>query len=204
MTATFTKLSGLLPRVAFIGFLFSVTTVSGQSVTFSELNYNSDSTTNSGSWVELYNYGTTTLDLTGWYLKDDNNANTFLFPSGTTITAGNRLVVVTDAAKFTQQYPGVTNYVGDIPFGFGNGGDQVRLFDNTFSLKVFMDTPIPFHGLKQQMEQDEPLSSSIRHKRPTILQTGLSVAWGDHREQHLQPVMIQLFSMKSITTPTLY
>lgn len=120
-------------------FLFSFKMSVGQSITFSEMNYNPDSTVSPGSWVELFNYGTSNIDLAGWYIKDDNNTNSFVFPGGTSINAGERLVVVTDIDKFTGRFPGVTNYVGEIPFGFGNNGDQVRLFDNTFTLKVFME-----------------------------------------------------------------
>jgi hypothetical protein len=111
---------------------------SGQSITFSELNYNSDSTTNSGNWVELYNYGTTSLDLTGWYLKDDDDANVFVIPAGTQLAAAGKLVLVNDIAKFTSQFPIVTNFIGELTFSFGNDSDQVRLFDNTGALKVSM------------------------------------------------------------------
>ncbi|MEO6166730.1 MAG: lamin tail domain-containing protein [Chitinophagales bacterium] len=120
-------------------FLFSSRLSYSQSITFSEVNYHPDSTISSGSWIELFNYGTSNIDLTGWYLKDDNNTNSFVFPGGTAINAGERLVVVTDIDKFTERFPGVANYIGEIPFGFGNNGDQVRLFDNTFTLKVFME-----------------------------------------------------------------
>ena len=118
-----------------------------QSITFSELNYNSDSTTNSGNWVELYNYGTSSLDISGWTLKDDDNAHIFIFPPGTMLLAGGRLVVLDDTVKFKSQYPSVHNYIGQLDFKFGNSGDQVRLFDNTSILKVFMEyadsTPWP-------------------------------------------------------------
>ncbi|MEO6166968.1 MAG: lamin tail domain-containing protein [Chitinophagales bacterium] len=116
----------------------SYLTVRSQSIAFSELNYNSDSTINAGNWVELYNYGTTSLDLGGWYLKDDNNANLFTFPSGTNLAASARLVVVNDVAGFTEQFPLVTNYLGEMSFSFGNGADEVRLFDNNGALKLYM------------------------------------------------------------------
>jgi hypothetical protein len=109
-----------------------------QSITFSELNYNSDSTTNSGNWVELYNYGSTSIDLSSWYIKDDNSTNIFIFPSGTILQAGARLVVGSDDASFLAEYPSVANYIGEISFNFANDSDEVRLFDNGNNLKVFM------------------------------------------------------------------
>lgn len=117
--------------------LFSVS-LYAQSITFSELNYNSDSTINSGNWVELYNYGTSALDISGWYLKDDDNSNSFIFPSNTVLQAGGRLVVGNDNAKFTAEFPSVTNYMGEMTFSFGNDSDEVRLFDNAGTQKLFM------------------------------------------------------------------
>ncbi len=112
--------------------------VNSQSLTFSELNYNSDSTTNSSNWVEIYNFGSSSVDLGGWFLKDNNNANLFTFPAGTMLASNTRLVVVNNIAEFTGQFPLVTNYLGEMDFSFGNDADEVRLFDNTGLLKLYM------------------------------------------------------------------
>ena len=76
--------------------------------------------------MELYNYGSSSVDLSGWFLKDNNNANLFTFPSGTNVAAGARLVVVNNVAEFTGQFPLVTNYLGAMDFSFGNDADEVR------------------------------------------------------------------------------
>ncbi|HYV93839.1 MAG TPA: lamin tail domain-containing protein [Chitinophagales bacterium] len=118
-----------------------------QSITFSELNYNSDSTTNSGNWVELYNYGSSQLDISNWVLKDADDLHTFTFPATTILMPGGRLAVTDDMVKFNAQHPLVFNYIGNLSFSFGNSGDQVRLFNNSGLLKVFMQyadsTPWP-------------------------------------------------------------
>ncbi|MGB3075931.1 MAG: lamin tail domain-containing protein [Chitinophagales bacterium] len=138
-------------------------TAHSQQITFSELNYNSDSTINSGNWVELFNYGSTNIDLGGWFLKDDNNVSLFTFPTGTNLAANARLVVVNDVAKFTEQFPLITNYLGEMSFSFGNSADEVRLFDNNGTLKVFMsytDTlpwPNAADGTGRTLELIDPL-----------------------------------------------
>ncbi|MEO5673384.1 MAG: lamin tail domain-containing protein [Chitinophagales bacterium] len=124
---------------AFLFILFFRSTGLGQSITFSELNYNSDSTLNSGNWVELYNYGTDPVDISGWLLKNVNTIPFFTFPSGTTLQPGARLVAINDSTKFISQYPFVSNFIGTLPFNFGNNGDQVRLLDNSGIVKVFME-----------------------------------------------------------------
>jgi len=110
----------------------------GQTIAFSELNFNSDSTTTSGDWVELYNYGSASLDISNWFLKDDDDMHLFKIPDNTVLPAGGREVIINDSAKFTSAHPFVTNFLGTFTFKFGNDGDQVRLFDNNGTIKLFM------------------------------------------------------------------
>lgn len=117
---------------------FFVTPCIGQSIAISELNFNSDSTTTSGDWLELVNYGSSAVDLNGWALKDESDLNLYLFPS-VSLSAGARLVVVNDSAKFSQAHPFISNYIGQFSFSFGNDGDQVRLFDNSGSQQQFIE-----------------------------------------------------------------
>jgi hypothetical protein len=100
----------------------------------SELNYNADSAYNSGDWIELHNYSTTSINLSGWRLSDGNDFHKFVFPTGTVIPANGYLVVTEDSVKFKSQFPNVSNRIGALGFNFSNGGDQVRLFDNNNSL----------------------------------------------------------------------
>ncbi len=81
-----------------------------------------------GDWVELFNAGAATVDLTGYVLRDNNNASTYVLPSGSTIVAGGYLVV--DEAQFG---------VGLGGFGLG-GADAVRLFlaDGTTLVDSYM------------------------------------------------------------------
>ena len=41
-----------------------------------------------GDWIELVNTGSAPIDLTGWYLKDNNDTNHFSIDPGTVIEAG--------------------------------------------------------------------------------------------------------------------
>lgn len=65
-----------------------------------------------GDWVELINTGSLATDISGWFLKDDNDSRTFAFAPGTVLAPGALLVV------------------DEATFGFGLGGaDMVRIFD---------------------------------------------------------------------------
>ncbi len=126
----------------------AVFTGSAQGVTpiVTEINYNSDSTTTSGDWFEMYNPLSVPFDLTGWYFKDQNALNTFTFPVGTTISGNGYLVVVKDSLKFDAQFPSVNNRVGNFLFGLSNLGDAIRIYDalNTEYTNIVFDDSLPW------------------------------------------------------------
>jgi hypothetical protein len=71
-----------------------------------------------GDWIELVNAGTTTADVSGWRVLDNDNTHTpYTLPIGTVIPVGGYLVVE------------------EAQLGFGLGAaDSARLFDATSSL----------------------------------------------------------------------
>ena len=64
-----------------------------------------------GDWVELYNTGSSSVDLSGWIFKDNDDTHAYVIPAGTTIAPGAN-VVLEEA---------------NIGFGLGSG-DSARLF----------------------------------------------------------------------------
>ena len=102
----------------------------------SEINYNSDSASNSGDWFEFHNMTSSNLDISGWKVRDENDHHEFIFPVTTTIAANGYLVIAEDTAKFREQHPSVTNVIGQTGFNLSDGGDLIRLFkfnDSLFS-----------------------------------------------------------------------
>ena len=98
-------------------------------LTLSEINYNSASEFPVDDWIELHNYGTFTMDVSGWKLNDEEDRHQFVFPSGSVIKPGGYLVVPEDSIKFKTYFPDVTNRTGQMEFSLNNSGDQIRLFD---------------------------------------------------------------------------
>jgi hypothetical protein len=89
-------------------------------------------------WVELYNRSAGPVDLGGWRLND---AIGYTFPAGTTLGAGEYLVVAKDAATVAARYPSARvlgNYSGSLSRSgeslelldpSGNPADEVRYYD---------------------------------------------------------------------------
>ena len=95
-------------------------------VVVSEVMYHAGSQNPADEWVELYNKGSTPVNLAGWQFSKGIN---YAF-SATTLSAGQYLVLARDIARFQSQHPGVTNVVGGWSSGqLGNNGDTLRMVD---------------------------------------------------------------------------
>ncbi|WP_341925337.1 lamin tail domain-containing protein [Nocardioides psychrotolerans] len=73
-------------------------------------------TSNNPDFVELVNTGAGAVDLSGWVLKDNGDNNSYTFPLGSSIAAGELLALSGEGVTFA--------------FGLGNG-DAVRLFSDS-------------------------------------------------------------------------
>jgi len=79
----------------------------------------------SGTWVELYNKGTETVDLSGWTF---DRGISYTFAQGTSLAAGQYLVVAGDRDALAAQFPEAP-IVGDFRGRLANEGERVRLRD---------------------------------------------------------------------------
>ena len=96
-----------------------------------EVNYNSDSTTNSGNWFEIYNSSSSVVNLSSWQATD-LSGNFFTFPS-ITLAPERYLVLSEDVNLFSSVYPSVTNVIGNLPFGLSNNSDAITILDDNGS-----------------------------------------------------------------------
>ena len=115
-----------------------------------EIMYNSRETPDV-EYIEIYNSGTVAVDMTGWYLLDDNITHRKCYLSGT-LQPGAYWVVAGVLTSFTVKYPWVTNLNpnefdsadGLTGWSLANSGDEVRLYNagNTLLNYVrFTDQP---------------------------------------------------------------
>ena len=118
--------------------------VAGMSLVIDEINFHSDSTTDAGDWLELYNYGATPINISNATIFDGDSYEKYcVIPNNTTIAAGGRLVVYSDGTAFTNQFPSVTNKIGPLCFKLNNSGQKIviRDKDNKLIYSVsYMDT----------------------------------------------------------------
>ena len=80
----------------------------------------------SEEWIELYNRGSSAVDLSGWKLEDAVELD---FPAGTQIAPGEYLVIARDREALAAKYPGIDILGEDYSGELGNTTDRIRLVD---------------------------------------------------------------------------
>lgn len=94
----------------------------------SEVNYNPADSVADAEYVEFLNTGTATLDLAGVTVTEGPSLP-FEFPAGTTLAAGERILIVQDATAFANAYPSVSSdqIVGTYSGKLSNSGENIRV-----------------------------------------------------------------------------
>ncbi len=81
-------------------------------------------------WIELFNAGADTVDLSGWSLVDGVE---FAFPEGTQLSPGGFLVVAESADALAVLHPGIP-VIGDFKGRLANSGERLALLDSCGNL----------------------------------------------------------------------
>jgi hypothetical protein len=102
----------------------------GMPVVINEINYNSSDDFNVEDWVEFYNRGTTTVDLSFWQFRDSDDIHNYIFPQGTILNPASYLVVCHNPALFKQGFPEVACFPESLTFGLSGGGESLFLLDD--------------------------------------------------------------------------
>lgn len=131
-------------------------------IVINEINYNSGSDYQTADWVELYNNGNSTVDLSGFLFSDSNPDSGYIFPAGTILYPDNYIVVAKNKSKFSKIHPGVTPVIGNFIFGLSSGGDELRLYNKDGNVLDGVDYlayapwPEAANGLGPTLELKEP------------------------------------------------
>ncbi len=107
---------------------FGTTLIAQETVVINEINYRNINKQENIKFVELYNYGGTSVNISGWHLSGGVN---YTFPGGTTIGADKYLVVAQDKAT-CQSFFSITGVLGNISGNLSASGDDVILRDDSF------------------------------------------------------------------------
>lgn len=95
-----------------------------------------DETLGTPDWIELYNSGSTSLDLSGYGVSDNlKNLHKFVIPEGTILGAGEYLMLYATSSTDDATNAMVTN------FGLSKSGDYLFVTDAYYGLVAQMEVP---------------------------------------------------------------
>ena len=147
-------------------------------VVINEIMYDPPSNEPSGEFIELYNRGTTAVDVSGWRFASGVD---FTIPAGTAIPRDGYLVVAADANWVRDTY-GAIPAIGDLEGHLSNQGELVRLVDQWGNLADEVDY-LP-GGNWPRLANGDGSSMELRHPR---MDNCLASAWSDSDESNKMP-----------------
>ena len=132
------------------------------NIIINEIMHDPPSDERNGEYIELYNRGNNTVDLSGWEFVEGIS---FTFPAGTTIGPGAHLVVAANKDWISANYGEVT-VIGNYENNLANEGELLRLEDSNGNLadevnyKVGGDWPQLTNGDGSSMELIHPFADN--------------------------------------------
>ena len=183
--------------VLFAYFVEDTSSVS-ETVVVNEIMYHPSDLLPSGDWIELYSKDEA-YNLSGWWITDENDDNKFVFPLGTYIDADAYLVVAQSLSEFSAVHDTTgVNVVGGFGdglsgFGFGNGGDCVKLYNLSGKLvdSVCYNDKIPWPLLADGYGYSMQLLN-------TNIDNSLPASWGISPAQPFTPGTLNFTTVSSV------
>lgn len=143
------------------------------SIVINEIMYDSPSDHRTDEYIELYNRGAETVDLSGWKISDGVR---FAFPAGTTIAPGAYLVIAADVDCITAAY-GDIPVIGNWSGGLRDSGELLRIEDQNGNLVDEVDY-LP-EGDWPNLAKGDGSSMELRHPD---MDNSVGTAWADSDE----------------------
>lgn len=117
------------------GFIASYSDVpsAGPEVAITEFLANPSGVENEEEWVEIYNYGSTVVNLKDWRLKDEDSGDNLISATDLFLPVGTSMILARNKTKFEEHWLKgcVSNKVVQVGMALANGADEIILEDNT-------------------------------------------------------------------------
>ncbi|MCH2330425.1 MAG: lamin tail domain-containing protein, partial [Roseibacillus sp.] len=144
-----------------------------EGIVITELRVEPPSSQRDGEYIELYNNSGSTIGLGGWRLDEGVD---YTFPSGSSLAAGEYLVVASNPGYTQEAHPGAT-VLGPYEGNLSNSGERIVLLDSWGNLadEVHYSTGGEWPALAGG------LGSSLELRNPNI-DNSMPSAWADSDE----------------------
>ncbi|WP_430816473.1 CotH kinase family protein [Carboxylicivirga sp. RSCT41] len=152
----------LVEDEASIEAMFTKASEDDVQVIINEVFYKSGENIKPSDWVEIYNAGSTAVDLKNWTFSDGKQDSAFVFDNARILYPDEYLVICKNKENFKTTYPCVRNLVGEILFGLSSQGDNLRLYNAQGQLMDAVDYypngnwPTEANGMGASIELIQP------------------------------------------------
>ena len=154
------------------------------SVVINEIHYDPDVATELVEFIELHNFGSTDVNLSGWYFSDGIS---YRFPAGSIIPAGGYVIVAQNPAHINTKWNSGRFFISQDsifgPFEFASkldsGGEKVELCNAEGRVidKVDYQLGFPWPTVGDAVPEDQPgMGSSIQLVNP-LFDNDLGGSW---------------------------
>lgn len=119
-------------------------------------------------WIEIYNKGAASIDLSGWYVMDGDNQY-FSLPGNTFIDGEGYLVICKDTSNFISFFGSEFSLVGNFGFSLGKSSDIIALLDDSY---------LPVKSIAYDEENSWPDSKDKEKISVALIDTSLNITEG--------------------------
>lgn len=106
----------------------ATTTPQFYPIVINEIMYDLPGADEGREWIELYNTGTTTVDIAEWKLYEDQTHHNLIVRQGTsTLQSGQYVIIAASSTKFLEDNPGFTGTIFGSAFSLSNDGEPLAL-----------------------------------------------------------------------------
>jgi hypothetical protein len=132
-TSTLSSTSGTTNHDGFIASYSDVIITTTAEVAITEWMANPSGIETEEEWVEIYNYGSTVVNLKDWRLKDEDANNSVISATDLFLAAGTSMILAKNKNKFEEHWLKgcVNDHVIQVGVTLANGADEIVLEDNT-------------------------------------------------------------------------
>lgn len=144
--------------------LFSIILVSGvyAEMMISEIMYNPSGTETKKEWIELYNKGEDSINVSGWKIDDGTLRALSLYGGSYVIEKKSFAIISRNGENFSNEYPDYNGTIFTSTFSLNNAGKELYLYDKDNQLIDFVNyTTIALEDYTIEINGSEKDNSDI-------------------------------------------
>lgn len=124
----------MLKKIFLWAFIMFVPQITNAEVYISEIMYDLEGTDSGREWIEIHNDSSNDIDLSTYYLYENEVAHKINTDNNSLIKAGDYAVIADSIQKFKEDWPSFSKNIFDSVFSLNNSGETISILDSSKNL----------------------------------------------------------------------